>query len=72
MKDSTTTTTGENKEDIIKEDSGRILVTNLSYTTTEEELEERFKKFGDITEVHICIDKETKRSKGNKSRKVFF
>ncbi|KAG9154878.1 hypothetical protein Leryth_026110 [Lithospermum erythrorhizon] len=30
----------------------------------EEELEEHFSKFGDISEVHIVVDKETKRSKG--------
>jgi RNA recognition motif-containing protein len=51
-------------EDLDKKDSGRIMVTNFPYTTTEEELKEEFSKYGDITEIHICIDKETKRSKG--------
>lgn len=46
------------------EDTGRLYVTNLPYTTTEEELQELFSKFGDITEVHITKDKETKKSKG--------
>jgi RNA recognition motif-containing protein len=56
--------TTKEPEDFDKKDSGRILVTNLPFTTTEEELKEEFGKFGEITEIHICIDKETKRSKG--------
>ncbi|KAG9133422.1 hypothetical protein Leryth_013248 [Lithospermum erythrorhizon] len=42
----------------------RLFIRNLPYTATEEELEEHFSKFGDISEVHIVVDKETKRSKG--------
>ncbi|XP_059446252.1 multiple RNA-binding domain-containing protein 1 [Corylus avellana] len=42
----------------------RLFVRNLPYTATEEELEEHFSKLGDVSEVHIIIDKETKRSKG--------
>lgn len=42
----------------------RLFVRNLPYTATEEELEEHFNKLGDVSEVHIIIDKETKRSKG--------
>ncbi|KAL3523166.1 hypothetical protein ACH5RR_016000 [Cinchona calisaya] len=45
-------------------ESGRLFVRNLPYTTTEEELEEHFCKFGNISQVHIVVDKETKRSKG--------
>ncbi|KAL1195109.1 Polyadenylate-binding protein 6 [Cardamine amara subsp. amara] len=44
--------------------TGRLFVRNLPYTTTEEELMEHFSKFGEISEVHLVLDKETKRSKG--------
>eukprot|EP01083_Nonionella_stella_P103484 295504_1 len=44
-------------------DSGRLLVRNLPFSATEEEVEELFKKFGDIAEVHIPLD-DFKRSKG--------
>ncbi|KAM7271765.1 hypothetical protein ACFE04_030979 [Oxalis oulophora] len=42
----------------------RLFVRNLPYAATEEELEEHFSKYGKISEVHLVIDKETKRSKG--------
>ncbi|EOA16005.1 hypothetical protein CARUB_v10004134mg [Capsella rubella] len=45
-------------------DTGRLFVRNLPYTATEEDLMEHFSKFGDISEVHLVLDKETKRSKG--------
>ncbi|XP_071920921.1 uncharacterized protein [Coffea arabica] len=45
-------------------ESGRLFVRNLPYTTTEEELEEHFGKFGNVLQVHIVVDKDTKRSKG--------
>ncbi|EXB75133.1 Multiple RNA-binding domain-containing protein 1 [Morus notabilis] len=45
-------------------DRNRLFVRNLPYSTTEEELEEVFGKFGSISQVHIPIDKDTKRSKG--------
>ncbi|XP_021736206.1 multiple RNA-binding domain-containing protein 1-like [Chenopodium quinoa] len=44
--------------------SGRLFVRNLPYAATEDELAELFSKFGNISEVHLVIDKETKRSKG--------
>jgi multiple RNA-binding domain-containing protein 1 len=43
--------------------TGRLFVRNLPYTTTEEELQELFKPFGQITELHIPVD-ESKRSRG--------
>ncbi|KAG2378089.1 hypothetical protein C9374_008711 [Naegleria lovaniensis] len=46
------------------EDPGRLFVYNLHFTTTEEELKELFEPFGEISEIHIPIDNETKRSKG--------
>ncbi|XP_023239058.1 probable RNA-binding protein 19 [Centruroides sculpturatus] len=45
-------------------ESGRIFVRNLSYTVTEEELEELFKKFGPLTEVHLPVDGYTRKIKG--------
>ncbi|CAL9226089.1 unnamed protein product [Arabidopsis halleri] len=45
-------------------DTGRLFVRNLPYTATEEELMEHFSKFGEISEVHLVLDKETKRSRG--------
>lgn len=39
-------------------------ILNKSSLISEEELEEVFGKFGSISQVHIPIDKDTKRSKG--------
>ncbi|KAI5432706.1 hypothetical protein KIW84_020129 [Lathyrus oleraceus] len=53
--------TEEKKED---SESCRLFARNLPYTTTEEELEEHFSQFGGVSQVHLVVDKETKRSKG--------
>ncbi|KAG8371486.1 hypothetical protein BUALT_Bualt13G0092700 [Buddleja alternifolia] len=53
----------ESKNDEFLE-SGRLFVVNLPYTATEEELGDHFSKYGSISEVHIVVDKDTKRSKG--------
>ncbi|KAI4370303.1 hypothetical protein MLD38_018667 [Melastoma candidum] len=45
-------------------ESGRLFVRNLPYSATEEELEELFSQYGKVVEVHIVVDKETRRSKG--------
>ncbi|KAK1576364.1 hypothetical protein Q3G72_013264 [Acer saccharum] len=45
-------------------ESGRLFVRNLPYTTTGDELRELFSKYGNVSEVHIVVDKDTKRSKG--------
>ncbi|KAL1478157.1 hypothetical protein MTO96_035176, partial [Rhipicephalus appendiculatus] len=45
-------------------DTGRIFIRNLSYTITEEELEELFKKYGPLEEVHLSIDRVTRKPKG--------
>ncbi|MED6138465.1 hypothetical protein PIB30_074456, partial [Stylosanthes scabra] len=45
-------------------ESCRLFVRNLPYTTTEEELEEHFSKIGSVSQVHLVVDKSTKRSKG--------
>ncbi|CAN8274460.1 unnamed protein product [Cochlearia groenlandica] len=44
--------------------TGRLFVRNLPYSATEEELTEHFSKFGEISEVHLVLDRETKRSRG--------
>ncbi|KAK7320975.1 hypothetical protein VNO77_30986 [Canavalia gladiata] len=45
-------------------ESCRLFVRNLPYTTTEEELEEHFSQHGSVSQVHLVVDKDTKRSKG--------
>ncbi|KNA03603.1 hypothetical protein SOVF_207540, partial [Spinacia oleracea] len=52
----------EDANEVLK--SGRLFVRNLPYAATEDELAELFSKFGNVAEVHLVIDKETKRSKG--------
>ncbi|KAJ6843516.1 multiple RNA-binding domain-containing protein 1 [Iris pallida] len=51
----------EDKHDF---DNCRLFVRNLPYTTNEDELLELFSQFGDVSEVHLVVDKDTKRSKG--------
>lgn len=45
-------------------DTGRLFIRNLPYTTTEDELMELFSRFGDVSQVHLVVDKYTKRPKG--------
>ncbi|CAH9145739.1 unnamed protein product [Cuscuta epithymum] len=45
-------------------DGRRLYIRNLLYATTEEELEEHFSKYGKVSQVHIVVDKEARRSKG--------
>ncbi|KAN0015074.1 hypothetical protein ACTFIU_001396 [Dictyostelium citrinum] len=52
------------KEDEDVGESGRIFIRNLSYSTKEEDLEKVFSKFGKISEIHIPIDYDSKKSKG--------
>lgn len=42
----------------------RIYVGNLNYRTDEEALRDAFGEFGDVTDVHIVMDRETGRSRG--------
>nr|XP_043622445.1 multiple RNA-binding domain-containing protein 1 [Erigeron canadensis] len=44
--------------------TGRLFVRNLPYTATEDDLREHFSKFGNVSQVHLVVDRETKRSKG--------
>ncbi|KAB1210487.1 Multiple RNA-binding domain-containing protein 1 [Morella rubra] len=52
----------DEKDDVLE--TSRLFVRNLPYTAIEEELEDHFCKFGEVSQVHIVIDKDTKRSKG--------
>ncbi|KJE92201.1 RNA binding domain-containing protein [Capsaspora owczarzaki ATCC 30864] len=45
-------------------ESGRLFVRNLPYTCTEDDLIALFSKFGQLAEVHMPIDKETKKPTG--------
>lgn len=44
--------------------NSKIYVGSLSYDVTSEDLETRFKPYGEITDVKLIIDRETNRSKG--------
>ncbi|XP_053525741.1 probable RNA-binding protein 19 isoform X3 [Artibeus jamaicensis] len=57
-------TLGENEEEEDLADSGRLFVRNLPYTSTEEDLEQLFSKFGPLSELHYPIDGLTKKPKG--------
>ncbi|KAN0065554.1 Multiple RNA-binding domain-containing protein 1 [Thecaphora frezii] len=45
-------------------ESGRLFIRNLPYSATEDEIREFFESFGNVSQVHIPLDKETKASKG--------
>ncbi|XP_076364328.1 putative RNA-binding protein 19 [Tachypleus tridentatus] len=45
-------------------ESGRIYVRNLTYSVSEEEIEKLFSKYGKLTEVHLPIDRFTRKCKG--------
>ncbi|KAK9131620.1 hypothetical protein Scep_011148 [Stephania cephalantha] len=45
-------------------ETGRLFVRNLLYSATEDDLAELFNKYGDVSQVHLVVDKNTKRSKG--------
>ncbi|XP_017602024.1 PREDICTED: probable RNA-binding protein 19 [Corvus brachyrhynchos] len=52
----------EEEEDLAE--SGRLFVRNLPFTSTEEDLEKIFSKYGPLSEIHFPIDKLTKKPKG--------
>lgn len=45
-------------------DTGRIFLVNLPFDATEEDIIELCKRFGELTEVHIPINTQTKQSRG--------
>jgi len=45
-------------------ESGRIFVRNLSYATTEEDLEKLFSEYGPLTETSLPVDRHTRKQKG--------
>ena len=45
-------------------DSGRLFVRNLCYSIAEKDLEEYFKQYGPISEIHLPMNSETKQCKG--------
>ncbi|NXR70550.1 RBM19 protein, partial [Rhadina sibilatrix] len=52
----------EEEEDL--SESGRLFVRNLPFTSTEEDLEKVFSKYGPLSDIHFPIDSFTKRPKG--------
>ncbi|KAI8368920.1 hypothetical protein BD560DRAFT_129014, partial [Blakeslea trispora] len=56
----------EQKEDAKDkiQDTGRLFVRNLSYACTEQDLRDLFGQYGALSEVHMPIAKDTKKSKG--------
>ncbi|XP_076264018.1 putative RNA-binding protein 19 [Rhynchophorus ferrugineus] len=52
----------KNEEDIAE--SGKIFIRNLSYTTTEKEIEELFIKYGPLAEINLPVDSVTRKMKG--------
>uniref|UniRef100_A0A8C9C5G6 RNA binding motif protein 19 n=1 Tax=Phocoena sinus TaxID=42100 RepID=A0A8C9C5G6_PHOSS len=57
-------TLGEHEEEEDLADSGRLFVRNLPYTSSEEDLEKLFSKYGPLSELHYPIDSLTKKPKG--------
>ena len=47
-----------------KMDNYKIYVGNLSFNTTQEELESEFSQYGEVDEVRLISDRDTGRSKG--------
>lgn len=47
-----------------EEPTGRLFLRNLPFTTTEAELSDAFTDFGDLQEVHLVLDRQTKKSRG--------
>ena len=42
----------------------KIYVGNISYTTTEDDLQNLFEQYGTVLSVNIIVDRDTNRSKG--------
>lgn len=50
------------KEETVAE-SGRIFIRNLAYSVNEEELETLFASYGPLAEIHLPIDKHSRKIK---------
>lgn len=54
----------ESSSSNIASETGRLFVTNIPFCCTEEEIEEHFSGFGDISSVKIPLDEDTQKSRG--------
>ena len=54
----------DDKEEEDLSDTGRIFIRNLSYTCTEADLENLFCKYGNLVEINLPIDKNSKKMTG--------
>jgi len=54
---------GEHEEGGIGE-TGRLFLRNLPYTATEDDLRELFSPYGELSDVHLVLDRDTRKSKG--------
>lgn len=46
------------------EDTGRLFLRNLPYGATESDLRELLEPFGELSDIHLVLDKHTRKSKG--------
>lgn len=51
---------GEEEE----EEEGRLFLRNLPFSTTEEDLTRYFSRFGELSEVHVCVDRVSRQPIG--------
>ncbi|GAN09778.1 RNA-binding domain-containing protein [Mucor ambiguus] len=63
VEDAPAHTKSDNPKELI-EDTGRLFVRNLSYACTEQDLRDLFEQYGTLSEVHMPIARDTKKSKG--------
>ncbi|EGT48723.1 CBN-RBD-1 protein [Caenorhabditis brenneri] len=57
----------EKEEETVREkilETGRLFIRNLPYATKEDDLQFLFKKYGEVSEVQVVIDKKTGNCKG--------
>lgn len=58
------TTNREGEEGVDASETGRLLVRNLAYSVTDEELETVFEPFGTLADVHVVRDPHSSKSRG--------
>lgn len=54
----------EEAEPAVRSDKMKMYIGNLSYNTTSQDLESLFSEHGEVTDVHLPIDRETGRPRG--------